>query len=627
MTAVLAAPRRELRPYQLDAVAAVDAEWDDGRTRTAGVAATGLGKTDVIAYVATRDAADASGLGPVLILAHRDELLNQITERCLMHRPDLPVGRVQAARHQDRTPIVVASSSTLAGKRGERRRARMRRPRLVIVDECHHAASEGYLSILRWAGCFDAPGPDGAGPTPLLGVTATLTRGDKRGLGDVFQSVAFEYGTVWAIDQGWLVRPHGKVVVGEHLDLDHARTSKGDYVEAELGEMVAQDVEHIADAWREHAQLPDGRPRLTVAFTPNIASARALADAFRALGVPVGEVYGDTSHSARARHYADLAASRIHVLVSVMVTTEGWDCPPVSCVLVARPTKLPGLYTQMVGRGLRLSPATGKTDCLVLDVVGASRTQRLATLAELVPGAEVDTDELDVLPCPGCGGYTDRRPAVVRLAESRGMAPCSCPCADCGEPMPECRCAEGLGRDPDGGRRRLRGRAAYAEVDLLGLADADADADAPAGSLNWLTSRQGDVFCAVGDRLVVLSEGQGGAWSAAHIAAWGPRNPQLIVEGKSLPSTKVMVQRWVDEQERKGVKVYGAQAPWRRKNEAPTDAQLRRAARLGIADPKGYTKGALSDVMDVEAASRQLAPQPRPAATWQEAHARAGAGS
>lgn len=80
------------------------------------------------------------------------------------------------------------------------------------------------------------------------------------------------------------------------------------------------------------------------------------------------------------------------MLVSVMVTTEAWDCPPVSCVLIARPTKLPGLYAQMVGRGLRLSE--GKTDCLVLDAVGVSRQQKLVTLVDMMPSAVYDSSEL-----------------------------------------------------------------------------------------------------------------------------------------------------------------------------------------------------------------------------------------
>lgn len=629
MTAVLTAPlpvapRRALRDYQRGACDAVRSEWAAGRTRTAVVLPTGGGKTDVIAALAVEEAAAG---GRVLVFAHRSELLDQIAQRCLMHAPTVPVGRVQAAQHSAHQRIVVAMAPTLARAK---RRQRLHRPSMVIVDETHHASSPSYLTILRWAGCFDAENP-----TRLMGVTATLTRSDRRGLGDVFQSVAFERGIVWAVEHGpsdadphvtapvgqgashgWLVRPHGRVVVGEHLDLRNARTSKGDYVEAELGEMVAQDVEAIVAAWREHAQ-----DRLTVAFTPSIASATALGEAFRAAGVPAGEVYGSTPHSERQRIFAAVSAGRLRVLINVMVATEGFDLPGLSCVLVARPTKLPGLYTQMVGRGLRLSP--GKCDCLVLDVVGASRTQKLVTLAELLPSAKVNTIEQDVAPCERCSGYVGRRPAVVKLAEERGMVACTCLCEDCALPPAECRCGKAGGRDPDGGRRRLRGRAAYADVDLLGTVAPDG----PAGALNWLSTPDGVLFVAVGDRLVMLHEDGGGAWSAAHIAQRGERDQRLITEGLSLPSTKFMVARWVSEQERAGTTVYGRSASWRQGQKDPSPAQIRRAARLGVAEPETYTRGALADASDIALAVRQLAPRPKPAATWQEAHARVGATS
>lgn len=611
MTATLTAPApRELRQWQREAVDAVHAEWAAGNTRTAIVAATGLGKSSVIAKLAV-DEAQAGGR--VLLVAHREELLGQMRATCALFDPAIRVGWVQGGRNTTTAPITVAMVQTIARPR---RRQRLPRPTLVIVDECHRAASDSYLDVLRWAGCFDQ-----TAPTRLVGVTATFARGDKRGLGDVFQSVALERGIMFGIEAGFLVRPHGRVVVGEHLDLDNARTSRGDYVDTQLGEMVAQDVERIVEAWVEHARLPDGRPRRTVAFVPTVASAAALVEAFLAVGVAAEAVTGKTPTAARQAMYARLRTGVTQVLVNVFVLVEGWDEPSVSCVLMARPTKLPVVYQQAIGRGLRLSPETGKTDCLVLDVVGATRSQTLATLAELVPGAEVDTVEQDLVPCQVCDGYTTRKPSSVKAAQAAGMAPCSCPCPECGLALLSCACGAGMGRDPDGGRRRLRGRAAYAEVDLLGLTG-----DAPGGDLAWLSTQRGDVFCSVGRRFVVLHEGRGGAWSAASIAQTGPRDPEVISALMSLPSVMVQVEKWVEEQRATGVRVYGRRAPWRRKQEGPSEAQLGQARRLGIPDPEGMTKGALSDAIDVERASRQLAPRVRPASTWEEADERARSG-
>ncbi|MDN5853367.1 MAG: DEAD/DEAH box helicase [Actinomycetia bacterium] len=493
-------------------------------------------------------------------IAHRSELLDQITERCYMHAPDIPVGRVQASRDQTRRPITVAMAPTLAS---EKRRSRTPRPDLVIVDEAHHAASPSQMAILRWAGSFDH--------TPTMGVTATMTRGDRRGLGDVWQDVVYKRSIKWAIDASWLVEPRGRAVVTDHMDLDKAKVSKGDYQDNELGEMVAQDVDQIVKAWREHAS-----DRITVAFTPNVDSARQLADEFRAAGVTVGEVYGTTPHTERAQVYADLAAGLVRVLVSVMVTTEGWDCPRVSCILMARPTRLPGLYQQIVGRGLR--PAPGKSDCLVLDVVGASRRQRLVTLVDLHETAVYDTSELDNLPCEDCGA-----------------APCECP-------------DDGLGADPEAGRRRLEGPAQYEDLDMFAES-----------SLNWLFTRGGLRFLPAGDRMAVLwpdsddpGQGAAGTYLAGHCTVRGydqgryvGRDGQWLAAGALHPlgGARELAEAWALAHD---PTVASRAAGWRRRGGSPSDAQQQFAARLGIAAAESMTKSRLSDEISIALASTAL---------------------
>lgn len=616
---------RTLRDYQAEGVAAIYDEWRGAVTRTACVMATGLGKTDLIAKVATDTAAQGR---PVLILAHRAELLDQIIERCHMHNPTITVGRVQGAVNQHRRQIVVAMEPTL---RNTKRRARILPPAalldgagnvtrpagVVIVDECHHAASAGYVKVLKWAGCLPDDNHPGRPLTPLLGVTATFTRGDKRGLGDVFESVAVVRDIAWAITHGpltddgmvsgpvgtelgqaphgWLTRPHGRVVVGEHVKLEQAKVSSStkDYAEAELGEMVAQDVEHIVHAWQTHAvdaAHPAGR--LTAAFTPSVDSAKALAYAFRAAGVPVGEVYGDTPRGERLRTYADLAAGRIRALVGVAVMTEGWDCPPVSCVLMARPTKLPGLYAQIVGRGLRLAP--GKTDCLVLDVVGASRTMRLLTLIDLIPTAAQNLDEVLALPCDVCGGHLAKSIAARADALRRGLDPCTCQCSDCREPLADCVCGR-ADRDPDGGRRRLRGPAVYADVDLLAGVNAGSD-------LNWLVTPGGVSFVGAGKYLVAVTPAaQPDRFNAGYLEAWGNGDGEDLALSVPLAEARDMVERFADDN--------GAQprtAPWRLARKRPSDAAQQVAARLGIGDPASYTAGGLADAIDLARATRRF---------------------
>ena len=361
-----------LRDYQATDAQAVRDAWAAGITRPALVAATGLGKSSVIAALATEEARAG---GRVLLLAHRGELLDQLRDRCRAYAPGIRVGRVQADDREYGASIVVATVQTAARPA---RRARMRRPTLVIVDEAHHAAARTYYSIMEWAGCYAADDP-----TRALGVTATMSRADRpvsggraRGLGDVWQTVVAERGIAWGITHGpdptdphitlpvgpepgqapsgWLVPLRGRVVIADHLDLDRAKISRAtrDYADADLGEMITQDAPEVVKAWWCHARLPDGSHRVTGAFTPTVAAATALCEAFLAAGIAAEIVTGTTpvavrgSVARRSGIYGRIADGRTQVLVSVGVLTEGWDAPPVSCILMARPTRLDHLYQQ-----------------------------------------------------------------------------------------------------------------------------------------------------------------------------------------------------------------------------------------------------------------------------------------
>lgn len=533
---------RTLRDYQLEACEKITGAWTQGMLRPAIVLPTGTGKTDVIAKIATDAAQDGRR---VLAIAHRGELLDQITARCKMHAPGIPVGRVQASRNEGRRPITVAMAPTLANPN---RRNRLPRPDVVIVDEAHHAASPSQMAILGWAGSFDH--------TPTMGVTATMVRGDKKGLGDVWQKVVYSKSIKWAIKSGWLVEPRGRAVVIDHLDLETAKVSKGDYQDNELGDMVSQDVDQIVQAWLKHAS-----DRRTVAFTPNVASAQALANEFRMADIAVGEVYGFTPAAERQRIYDDLYAGEIRVLVSVMVTTEGWDCPPVSCILMARPTRLPGLYQQIVGRGLRTHP--GKNDCLVLDVVGASRRQRLVTLVDLHESAVYDTTELDELPCEVCGA-----------------APCECP--------PD----GGIERDPDGGRVRLIGPAEYEDIEMFSTSD-----------LNWLFTHGGMRFLPAGDRMALLWP-EGELYQPGHCLAKGYQlDGKALSEPTTLGQARETAEAWALAY---SPTVARRAAGWRQRGGPPSEAQVGFAARLGVLNPETMNKSRLSDEISIALASRVL---------------------
>lgn len=351
---------QELRPYQQQARDRIHAEWDAGHTRTLLVLPTGTGKTIVFASVA----ADQVRAGDrVLILAHRGELLEQAADKL-----QRSTGLVCAVEKAESTcldswfRVVVGSVQTL------QRTARLERfPQdyfgTIIIDEAHHAITDGYRRILDYF--------SGA---KVLGVTATPDRGDMRNLGEVFDSLAFEYKLTDAIKEGYLCRILAQTVPLQ-LDISSVTLSGGDYAVADLGTALDPYLEQIAAEMAVRC-----KDRKTVVFLPLIRTSQKFRDLLNAHGFRAAEVNGQSDD--RRQVLADFDAGKYNVLCNSMLLTEGWDCPSVDCVVVLRPTKVRSLYSQMVGRGTRLSP--GKTDLLLLDFLWMTDKHELCRPADLV---------------------------------------------------------------------------------------------------------------------------------------------------------------------------------------------------------------------------------------------------
>ncbi len=420
--------RVTLRDYQEQALARSDAAEARGVLAQLGVAATGLGKTVIFAAKAERRG------GRTLVLVHRDELLQQAVAKLLEVWPEAQVGVVKAERNEVHAQVVVASVQTLARPA---RLAQLMAPwvdpgllsaaepfSLVVVDEAHHVQEDNtygtILAALRagWPaaelcptcnnhgvvertatpdevddGCelgvaYDPcpadgwharyPGP--AGPL-LFGVTATPDRGDGLGLDKVFQEVVFSYDILYGIRAGYLSDVRGVVVKVPALDLDSIKMRHGDVDQGAAGAALsdAQAQRYIVKAWREHAE-----GRRTLVFTPTVAFAQQVAEAFLAAGVPAAHVHGGTPTDERRALVGPtglFASGDVQVVANCDVLTEGFDLPRVDCVVMAGPTRSRGKYTQRVGRGLRRHP--DKTDCLVLDLVGATKEHNLVALPVL----------------------------------------------------------------------------------------------------------------------------------------------------------------------------------------------------------------------------------------------------
>lgn len=363
----------ELRPYQLDALEAIEKAEDDGQRRALAALPTGTGKTVVFAELVRRRGYRA------LVVAHRDELLDQAGWK-LVHAgiPKPDIGLVKAGRDELGRPVVLASVQTLARKARRERlldgQAEHGYFRTVVVDEAHHAPAPSYRALLD---DLDDAAAFGAEPF-VLGVTATPGR---KGVTEIFGSPVYSRDLVDMIAEGWLCDLRGRRV-GIDLDLRQVRTKAGDYVEADLAKALgeADAPEAVAAAWAEHAE---GRP--TLVFTASVGLAHETAAALRKKGASAEALDGTTPPDERRAMLSRYRQGETQVVVNCAVLTEGVDLPHTACIVIARPTLSPLLYAQQVGRGTRLAP--GKTDCLVLDLVGTTAQHNLRRLGTAEPAS------------------------------------------------------------------------------------------------------------------------------------------------------------------------------------------------------------------------------------------------
>ena len=363
----------KLRDYQRQAIDAVFAAWGEGMRRPAIVLPTGAGKTVVFASLIKQFVSlKAAGHSRVMVLAHRDELVDQAIAKIRALMPGANVGKVKAEDNDVYADVMVCSVQTLASARRRdlvTRAQHVGKIGLVITDECHHAAAASYGKI------YDAF-PDAL----QLGVTATMARGDGVGLGKVWEDVVYQRSILWMISKGYLTDVRTQRVDLQALDLGAVKASRGDWQAGDLGKamMDAQADTAIARAYKQHAGDRQG-----IVFTPTVETAEAAAEALNDSGVRANFISGETPRDNRQRIYERFRQGRIQVLVNCMVLTEGFDMPQAEVAVIARPTRSAPLYTQMVGRVLR--PYPGKAEALVLDLVGASANQ-LRTLIDLEPG-------------------------------------------------------------------------------------------------------------------------------------------------------------------------------------------------------------------------------------------------
>ncbi|MDD6489285.1 MAG: DEAD/DEAH box helicase [Clostridia bacterium] len=350
----------ELRPYQEEARSAVFDQWEQGFKKTLVVLPTGCGKTIVFAKI-TEDCVRKGQR--VLILAHRGELLDQAADK--LYKSTGLKSSVEKAENSCLNSwyrVVVGSVQTLMR---EKRLAHFSTDYFdtIIIDEAHHCISDSYQKILNH---FDN--------AKVLGVTATPDRGDMKNLGSVFESLAYEYTLPRAIKEGYL-SPIKAITIPLKLDLTGVSTQAGDFKASDIDTALDPYLYQIADEMLNYC-----KDRKTVVFLPLVKTSQKFRNILNSKGFKAAEVNGESPD--RAEILKDFDEGKYNVLCNSMLLTEGWDCPSVDCVIVLRPTKVRGLYCQMVGRGTRL--CEGKTELLLLDFLWHTERHELCRPAHLI---------------------------------------------------------------------------------------------------------------------------------------------------------------------------------------------------------------------------------------------------
>jgi len=329
-----------LRKYQQEAVNAVLDSIDAGARNILLVLPTGTGKTVIFSELA-RIMADKGK--KTLVIAHRDELITQAKEKLQGAGCATTVEKAEQEADLLYSTVVVSSVQTMS------RRKEKFGPdcfSLLVIDEAHHALAKSYMELLNYFNC------------PVLGVTATPDRGDKKNLGKIFEAVAYEYTLVEAVREGYLCN----IIVSQipvSIDVSNVNTMAGDLSEDECGEAVSNVLTAIADALVPYLV----EEKKTLIFTPLVKNAEELAVLLTERGILASWVSGN--HPDREKLVLDFRNSNINVLVNAMLLTEGFDCPDISCIVPLRPTRSRALYAQMVGRGTRI--AEGKERLHIID--------------------------------------------------------------------------------------------------------------------------------------------------------------------------------------------------------------------------------------------------------------------
>ena len=533
----------KLRPYQQEALDSMLQAESNGISKQLVVLPTGAGKTVLFAQlpIMRKDSL------PMLVLAHRSELLIQAKDKIETINKDLSVGIEQAENKAGYSDVVIASVPTL-GRESSSRIEQYPKDyfKTIVVDEAHHAAAPSYRRIL-----------DYFKPDLLLGVTATPQRSDSVRLIDVFQEIVYYKSIQDLIKEGWL-SPLVGYRVKTSTDISDVEIQNGEYKQDQLIEAIDNPSRNnsIVTAYNDLANA-----KKTVVFAAGVDHAGNLAEAFRKNGSSVRVIIGTTPEEERQQILSDFKSGAVTVLVNVGVLTEGFDEPSIEAIILAKPTRSSLLYTQIVGRGTRLFE--GKEHCMIIDIADTTRGKKPIGLPTLLGmPAEFDLQGQSL---------TDIADEFEKLKET---AP--------GEASTVLNMEDITN--------------AYKRIDLF-MPPPPNPAVLEYSTFIWsevgedrfyLNTNSFESFHIYCDTL--------GRWAAeCHVRSGANVNIHVIGRGQSIRSVFAGADKWIMENRSTSLPLIDATAVWRA--DAPTDKQQKLLKRIGVPITNTMTKGMASQII------------------------------
>lgn len=384
----------KVRPYQAEAKQSCTEEWKTVAS-TAVVMPTGTGKTVLFSSIIPDFQPKRA-----MVIAHREELIWQARDkieamtglRCAIEMGDMFANNSLFGE----TNVIVSTVQTQVSKYGDRRRMGRFKPEdfgLLIIDECHHATAQTYRDVINYYRQNSN--------LKVLGVTATPDRTDEEALGQVFDTVAYDYEILDAIHDGWLVPIQQQFVNVGDLDFSSVRTTAGDLNGADLARVMEDERVMQGVCGSSFQIIGDKR---AIVFTCSVKQAEQGCEIFNRYRSNMARwVCGATNKDERRVMLKDFKHGKVQVIFNCGVLTEGFDDDGVEVIVMARPTKSRSLYAQMAGRGTR--PLAGLVDgeessearkraiadsrkpsCLILDFVGNSGKHKLMSSADILGG-------------------------------------------------------------------------------------------------------------------------------------------------------------------------------------------------------------------------------------------------